>query len=104
MEEKQTVGKVYLVGAGPGDPGLLTIKAYNLLKKCDIVIYDALLNEEIINYVPDYTEKVYIGKSRHHNRISQGDVEKMMVEKAKEGKTVVRLKGGDPFMFGRGGE
>ena len=104
MEEKQTVGKVYLVGAGPGDPGLLTIKAYNLLKKCDIVIYDALLNEEIIKYVPDYTEKVYIGKSRHHNRISQGDVEKMMVEKAKEGKTVVRLKGGDPFMFGRGGE
>jgi uroporphyrin-III C-methyltransferase len=104
MRENETSGKVYLVGAGPGDPGLLTIKAFTLLKKCDIVIYDALLNEEIVKYVPDHTEKVFIGKSRHHSRLSQEEVEKMMVEKAKEGKTVVRLKGGDPFMFGRGGE
>jgi uroporphyrin-III C-methyltransferase len=104
MGKKHPAGKVYLVGAGPGDPGLLTIKAYTLLSKCDIVIYDALLNEEIVKYVPDHAEKVFIGKSRHHSRISQEEVEKMMVEKAKEGKTVVRLKGGDPFMFGRGGE
>jgi len=104
MSEHKSHGKVFLVGAGPGDPGLLTIKAYMLLKKCDIVIYDALLNEEIVKYVPDNTEKVFIGKSRHHSRLSQEDVEKMMVEKAREGKTVVRLKGGDPFMFGRGGE
>jgi uroporphyrin-III C-methyltransferase len=104
MREKKKLGKVYLVGAGPGDPGLLTIKAYTLLKKCDIVIYDALLNEEIVKYVPDHTEKVFIGKSRHPSRLSQDEVEKMMVEKAKEGKIVVRLKGGDPFMFGRGGE
>jgi uroporphyrin-III C-methyltransferase len=104
MEETHGIGKVYLVGAGPGDPGLLTIKAYTLLKKCDIVIYDALISEEIVKYVPDHTEKVFIGKSRHHSRISQEEVEKMMVEKAREGKMVVRLKGGDPFMFGRGGE
>jgi len=104
MKENETVGKVFLVGAGPGDPGLLTIKAYTLLRKCDIVIYDALLNEEIVKYVPDHTEKVFIGKSRHHGRISQEEVDKMMVVKAKEGKTVVRLKGGDPFMFGGGGE
>jgi len=104
MAEKEPSGKVFLVGAGPGDPGLLTIKAYTLLRKCDVVIYDALLNEEILKYVPDNTEKVFIGKSRHHSRLSQEEVEMMMVEKAREGKTVVRLKGGDPFMFGRGGE
>jgi len=104
MRETETTGKVYLVGAGPGDPGLLTIKAYTLLKKCDVVIYDALLNDEIVHYVPDHAEKVFIGKSRHHSRIPQKEVEKMMVDKAKEGKMVVRLKGGDPFMFGRGGE
>ena len=104
MVENRSSGKVFLVGAGPGDPGLLTIKAYTLLKKCDIVIYDALLNEEIVKYVPEQTEKVFIGKSRHHSRLSQEEVENMMIEKAKEGKTVVRLKGGDPFMFGRGGE
>jgi len=104
MNENKTFGKVYLVGAGPGDPGLLTLKAYRILKNCDIVIYDALLNEEIVKYIPDHIEKVFIGKSRHHSRISQEEVEHMMVEKAKEGKTVVRLKGGDPFIFGRGGE
>jgi uroporphyrin-III C-methyltransferase len=104
MRENRTYGKVYLVGAGPGDPGLLTIKAYTILKSCDIVIYDALLNEEIVKYVPENTEKVFIGKSRHHSRLSQDELEKMMVDKAKEGKNVVRLKGGDPFMFGRGGE
>lgn len=104
MNEKKPVGKVYLVGAGPGDPGLLTIKAYSILKKCDLVIYDALLNEEILKYVSEDAEKVFIGKSRHHCRLSQDEVEKMMVKKATEGKIVVRLKGGDPFMFGRGGE
>jgi uroporphyrin-III C-methyltransferase len=104
MREKITSGKVFLVGAGPGDPGLLTLKAYTILKKCDIVIYDALLNEDIVKFVPDHTEKVFIGKSRHHSRLTQAEVEQMMVDKAKEGKTVVRLKGGDPFMFGRGGE
>jgi len=104
MIENRNAGKVYLIGAGPGDPGLLTLKAYTLLRKCDVVIYDALLNDEIVQYVPDHSEKVFIGKSRHHSRISQEEVEKMMVDRARDGKIVVRLKGGDPFMFGRGGE
>ena len=104
MTQHKPLGKVYLVGAGPGDPGLLTLKAYKLLKQCDIIIYDALLSEEIVKFIPDHIEKVFIGKSRHHSRLSQGEVEQMMVDKAKEGKIVVRLKGGDPFMFGRGGE
>jgi uroporphyrin-III C-methyltransferase len=104
MSKHKPFGKVYLVGAGPGDPGLLTLKAYQLLKKCDIVIYDALLSEEIVKFIPDHVEKIFIGKSRHHSRLSQDEVEQMMVEKAQEGKNVVRLKGGDPFMFGRGGE
>jgi uroporphyrin-III C-methyltransferase len=104
MGKKKLFGKVFLVGAGPGDPGLLTLKAYKLLKECDIVIFDALLSEEILKFIPDHTEKVFIGKSRHHSRMSQAEVEQMMVDKAKEGKNIVRLKGGDPFMFGRGGE
>ena len=104
MSEHKNLGKVYLVGAGPGDPGLLTLKAYSILKKCDFIIYDALLSEEIVKLVPEKIEKIFIGKSRHHHRLSQDEVEQLMVKKAKEGKTVVRLKGGDPFMFGRGGE
>jgi uroporphyrin-III C-methyltransferase len=104
MSEEKSIGKVYLVGAGPGDPGLLTLKAYAILKRCDFIIYDALLSEEIVKLVPDQIEKIFIGKSRHHHRLSQDEVEQLMVKKAREGKTVVRLKGGDPFMFGRGGE
>ena len=97
-------GKVYLVGAGPGDPGLLTIKALGILKKCDVVIYDALMNPDILEFVAENAEKIFIGASRDEERISQREVEKMMIRKASEGKKVVRLKGGDPFMFGRGGE
>ena len=104
MKENKSTGKVFLVGAGPGDPGLLTLKAYSILQKCDVVIYDALLSKEIVNYAPAHSEKIFIGESRHQSRISQEEVERMMVDKAKEGKLVVRLKGGDPFMFGRGGE
>jgi uroporphyrin-III C-methyltransferase len=104
MSENKSGGKVFLVGAGPGDPGLLTLKAYTLLQKCDLVIYDALLSQEILMFIPEHIEKVFIGKSRHHSRLSQNEVEQMMVNKAKEGKNVVRLKGGDPFVFGRGGE
>ena len=104
MSENKTKGKVYLVGAGPGDPELLTIKASKILQQCDIVIYDALMNPIILDHVPESADKIFIGKSRHQSRISQEDVEKLMVEKANEGNLVVRLKGGDPFVFGRGGE
>ncbi len=96
--------KVYLVGAGPGDPGLLTLKAYQRLKNCDVIIYDALMNPEILDIAAPETEKIFIGPSRQTNRIDQRQVEQLMVQKAKEGLCVVRLKGGDPFVFGRGGE
>ncbi len=97
-------GKIYLVGAGPGDPELLTIKALNILKNCDVIIYDALMNPGILDYVPEGIEKIFIGKSRHADRMSQSEVEQLMIKKASEGLRVVRLKGGDPFVFGRGGE
>jgi uroporphyrin-III C-methyltransferase len=104
MKQRKRSGKVYLVGAGPGDPGLLTIKAYKVLKNCDCVIYDALLNSDILEIVPLEAVKISIGQPRTKSRLSQKDVERMMIEKALEGLKVVRLKGGDPFMFGRGGE
>ena len=97
-------GKVYLVGAGPGDPGLLTIKAYKALKQCDVIIYDALVNPEILAYVPQDAERIFIGPSRHKSRITQREIEQVMIEKASQGCMVVRLRGGDPFIFGRGGE
>ncbi len=97
-------GKVYLVGAGPGDPELLTVKALRLIKQCDVIIYDALLNHDILDEIPEYAERIFIGKPREKFRISQKKVEELMVERARAGKMVVRLKGGDPFIFGRGGE
>jgi uroporphyrin-III C-methyltransferase len=104
MYNRDKSGKIYLVGAGPGDPGLLTIKAYKALKDCDVVIYDALVNPGILAYVPPETERIFIGPSRHKSRITQREIERVMIEKAMQGYLVVRLKGGDPFVFGRGGE
>lgn len=104
MNMQNKKGKVYLVGAGPGDPELLTLKACRILKKCDVVIYDALLNADILDIVPQNAEKIFIGPSRHECRIPQEEVEKIMIQKASQGLCVVRLKGGDPFVFGRGGE
>jgi uroporphyrin-III C-methyltransferase len=104
MSEKKSKGIVYLVGAGPGDPELLTIKASKILQQCDVVIYDALMNPSILEYISPKAEKIFIGPSRDPNRITQKQVEDLMVKKANEGKIVVRLKGGDPFVFGRGGE
>jgi uroporphyrin-III C-methyltransferase len=104
MTEKKQSGKVYLVGAGPGDPGLLTLNAYKVLKACDVVIYDALMNPDILDWVSPQAEKIFIGPSRHTSRLDQREVEQLMVSKARQGNSVVRLKGGDPFIFGRGGE
>jgi uroporphyrin-III C-methyltransferase len=104
MKENLKSGKVYLVGAGPGDPGLLTLKAYQTLQECEVLIYDALVNPEIVNYAPQTAEKIFIGASRGHDRIRQKEVEDLMILRASQGHSVVRLKGGDPFMFGRGGE
>ncbi len=97
-------GKVYLVGAGPGDPGLLTLKAKKVLEEADVVIYDYLANKRFLNFCKEATEKIYVGKKGGAHTLPQEEINKLLVKKAKEGKTVVRLKGGDPFLFGRGGE
>ncbi len=101
---EKKVGKVYLVGAGPGDPDLLTLKALKILKKAEVVVYDYLANKDLLFYVPEKAEKIYVGKKEGHHTLSQEEINKILVKKAKEGKLVVRLKGGDPFLFGRGGE
>jgi uroporphyrin-III C-methyltransferase len=97
-------GKVYLVGAGPGHPELLTIKAANLIKAADVIVYDRLIQEDVLALAKPTAERIYMGKpvGRHDSR--QDEVNELLVHKAREGKTVVRLKGGDPFLFGRGGE
>ncbi|HEX4950255.1 MAG TPA: uroporphyrinogen-III C-methyltransferase [Blastocatellia bacterium] len=97
-------GKVYLVGAGPGDPGLLTIKAYELLKAADCVVYDYLVNPEILKLAPPHAEQLYVGKIGCGHGWKQADINQLLIEKANEHRLIVRLKGGDPFVFGRGGE
>ncbi len=97
-------GKVYLVGAGPGDPKLLTVKAVELLKEADVVIYDRLVGEEILNLAPEKAEKIYVGKRTGKHEVPQDKITELIIEKAQGGGKVVRLKGGDPFIFGRGGE
>lgn len=96
-------GKVYLVGAGPGEPDLITVKGKKCLEKADVVIYDYLANPILLEYAP-CAEKIYVGKKSANHTVNQERINEIIVEKAKEGKTVVRLKGGDPFIFGRGGE
>lgn len=97
-------GWVWLVGAGPGDPGLLTMHAVNALKQADVVVYDALVNDSILQLAPDGAELEYAGKRGGRPSAKQRDISLRLVELAKQGKRVCRLKGGDPFVFGRGGE
>jgi uroporphyrinogen III methyltransferase/synthase len=97
-------GVVYLVGAGPGDIGLLTLRAAELLKRADVVVYDALVNADILRLAPKTAEVIYGGKRSQDHAIPQEELNALLVSKANEGKTVVRLKGGDPYIFGRGGE
>lgn len=97
-------GKVYLVGAGPSDPGLLTVKGYRILKQAQVVIYDALIGPGIYSLIPREAEKISVGKRAGHHSVKQEEINRMILEYAQKGKRVVRLKGGDPFLFGRGGE
>jgi uroporphyrinogen III methyltransferase / synthase len=97
-------GIVYLVGAGPGDAGLLTMRGAELLGRADIVVYDALVNPDLLRLAPRDAEIIYGGKRAREHAIPQENLNALLVTKAREGKTVVRLKGGDPYVFGRGGE
>ncbi|MDR3197326.1 MAG: uroporphyrinogen-III C-methyltransferase [Planctomycetaceae bacterium] len=96
--------KVTLIGAGPGDAELMTIKGLNRLKQADVVLYDRLVGEDIISIIPDTVEKICVGKHTGKHPVSQEEIASLMISKAKQGLHVVRLKGGDPFVFGRGGE
>ena len=97
-------GKVFICGGGPGDPKLITVRATELLKSCDVVLYDRLVGKEIIDQIPAGTEKAYVGRTVGQPTTHQDRTNELMVKYAEKGKNVMRLKGGDPFIFGRGAE
>ena len=103
-DRNEDVGKVWLAGAGPGDAGLLTVKAAELIEQADVIVYDALISAELLSRIPYDTETIYVGKHAGNHPVPQEEINQILVREAKKGKKVLRLKGGDPFVFGRGGE
>jgi len=102
--ERPAAGKVYLVGAGPGDPELLTLKGLRALQEAEVVVYDRLANPQLLEHAPERAERVYVGKEAQHHAMTQEEINALLVARGLEGRVVCRLKGGDPFVFGRGGE
>lgn len=101
---ENTKGRVYLVGAGPGDPGLITVRGRSLLQSADVVIYDALVSPQLLELIPREAQKIYVGKRSGHHSFDQEEIIALLVDAAHQYRCIVRLKGGDPFIFGRGGE
>ena len=99
-----TEARVYLVGAGPGDPGLLTVRALDLLQSADVVVYDRLVSAQILARIPAGVSQLYVGKAPGKHSLPQAEINELLVSLARGNRTIVRLKGGDPFIFGRGGE
>ena len=98
------MGKVYLVGAGPGDPELITVKGVRCIQQADVILYDRLVNQELLDYAKPNVELINCGKLPNYHLLQQETINRFLVKYAQKGKTVTRLKGGDPFVFGRGGE
>src|SRR6204780_5036209 len=94
----------YLIGAGPGDPSLITVKGQKILSRADVILYDHLASDRLLDLAPAHAEKIYVGKKRAKHETTQEEISAMMIDRAQRGLTVVRLKGGDPFIFARGGE
>ena len=104
MSSQNKTGKVYLIGAGPGDPGLVTVRARELIETADVIVYDYLANPKLLDWAREDAERIYVGKRSGLHSIPQDEIEEILVDRANQGQQVVRLKGGDPFVFGRGGE